>query len=123
MSSSNDLRALPKLKPAIKKRWLKALRSGDYKQARSVLRTADEGFCCLGVLADVVKDDAGLKLEWSESGEPSIDGSWLGLGGRISAHVTDVYFPDFGPLVSRNDGGEVKPQSFAQIANIIERRM
>jgi hypothetical protein len=35
------------------KRWVEALRSGKYKQGRGVLRTSDNAFCCLGVLADV----------------------------------------------------------------------
>jgi len=38
----------------IKTRWLKALRSGKYKQGRYALRTkSDNGFCCLGVLCDL----------------------------------------------------------------------
>ena len=43
--------------PDVKKIWLKALRSGEYKQAkRAMCRVDGEGaysFCCLGVLADV----------------------------------------------------------------------
>lgn len=31
-------------------KWLKALRSGDYKQGNGHLKTADNKFCCLGVL-------------------------------------------------------------------------
>lgn len=38
--------------PANKVEWLEALRSGRYKQDCGYLRTHD-GFCCLGVLADV----------------------------------------------------------------------
>lgn len=36
----------------IKEQWVKALRSGDYKQGKTRLET-DEGFCCLGVLCDL----------------------------------------------------------------------
>lgn len=32
--------------------WLEALRSGKYKQAKNTLKSADGGFCCLGVLCD-----------------------------------------------------------------------
>jgi len=38
------------------KRWIKALRSGEYKQAHGRLRrwrNGEESFCCLGVLADI----------------------------------------------------------------------
>lgn len=38
--------------------WIKALRSGDYRQAREALRTSSEsgdvvGYCCLGVACDL----------------------------------------------------------------------
>lgn len=38
------------------KRWIKALRSGKYDQARGRLRTPD-GYCCLGVACDLLKDE------------------------------------------------------------------
>lgn len=49
------------MKKAIKKRWLEALRSGEYKQGRNYLKATDKNgvdrFCCLGVLCDLyVKD-------------------------------------------------------------------
>lgn len=38
----------------IKKLWVAALRSGDYKQGRSRLRNSyDNKFCCLGVLCNL----------------------------------------------------------------------
>ena len=40
------------------KRWVAALRSGEYKQARHALKT-DTGFCCLGVLCDLAAKDGG----------------------------------------------------------------
>lgn len=40
------------MKKEIKKLWIKALRSGEYKQIRDKLRK-EEGFCCLGVLCDL----------------------------------------------------------------------
>jgi hypothetical protein len=46
-----------KLRKPVKKAWLKALRSGEYKQARySLRRETPEGgykYCCLGVLCDL----------------------------------------------------------------------
>ena len=41
-------------KPIIK-RWIKALRSGEYKKTKGYLHD-DEGFCCLGVLCDIELD-------------------------------------------------------------------
>lgn len=38
----------------LKAKWVKALRSGKYKQQTSGrLKTTHEGYCCLGVLAEV----------------------------------------------------------------------
>lgn len=48
------------MKKSIMKRWVKALRSGKYKQTGGFLRDGD-GFCCLGVLCDLAKNDTGLK--------------------------------------------------------------
>lgn len=40
--------------------WIKALRSGDYKQTRGTLKD-NKGFCCLGVLCDLAAKDGGSK--------------------------------------------------------------
>jgi hypothetical protein len=42
-----------KMDPAIKTDWIKALRSGEYKQTKEALRK-EGGYCCLGVLCDVI---------------------------------------------------------------------
>src|SRR4051812_10826866 len=39
--------------PAVKARWVAALRSGEYAQGRSALRTAVDKYCCLGVLCEL----------------------------------------------------------------------
>lgn len=36
----------------VKEKWLKALRSGEYKQGYGCLKSGDE-FCCLAVLSDI----------------------------------------------------------------------
>jgi hypothetical protein len=46
---------LPKLNPELKAKWIEALRSDRYKQARTALhKIKGGGFCCLGVLCDVI---------------------------------------------------------------------
>ena len=42
--------------PELKQKWIDALRSGKYQQARSQLRSG-EGFCCLGVLCDITNTE------------------------------------------------------------------
>ena len=44
--------ALTKEQLAFRKKWLAALRSGEYEQATGELRDA-VGFCCLGVACDI----------------------------------------------------------------------
>jgi hypothetical protein len=34
-------------------KWIKALRSGEYKQSKNALQS-NQGFCCLGVACDVI---------------------------------------------------------------------
>lgn len=48
------------MKKGIKAKWVKALRSGKYIQSASRLRT-DRGFCCLGVLCDVIDNTKWVK--------------------------------------------------------------
>ncbi len=39
---------------SIKNKWVKALRSGEYKQGSGQLKDSSPLFCCLGVLAQIV---------------------------------------------------------------------
>lgn len=49
----------------IKEQWVAALLSGEYQQTKNVLHDS-EGFCCLGVLADLyLKETGGL---WESDG-------------------------------------------------------
>lgn len=51
------------MKKAIKKRWVEALRSGEYEQGRMKLRnkgTESDTFCCLGVLCDLAVQDGAI---------------------------------------------------------------
>ena len=51
------------------KKWVKVLRSGDYKQGRKALkRKTSEGceHCCLGVLAELQVEDESLGVKWSD---------------------------------------------------------
>lgn len=44
----------------LRKRWVAALRSGKYEQGQSCLRSGGDEYCCLGVLCDIVINDARL---------------------------------------------------------------
>lgn len=51
--------------PSVKKKWVKALRSGDFKQTDSGLKLETDdgvfGYCCLGVLTELYIEDHNLK--------------------------------------------------------------
>lgn len=62
---------------SIKQKWIDALRSGNYSQSKHYLRRKDisgrsEGYCCLGVLCDIVDPegwDVGTEFGFRHQGE------------------------------------------------------
>lgn len=118
-----------------REKWVAALRSGDYAQAKTVLRRGDR-FCCLGVACDVYRQefpeldlswkpeftdpDSGLTLEHETNdltfmgrvaGLPDAVRDWLGL--RDDLGRFDRY-PEYG-LAALNDHGA----SFDTIADLV----
>ena len=99
--------------------WVKALRSGKYRQGTHVLRSpVDETYCCLGVACDLyadLEDNQMAKWEddtaWTFLGHvctmPNQVGRWLGIKPKSS-------FSQY--LSARNDSGE----TFEKIADHIE---
>ena len=67
------------MKSEIKERWLTALRSGKYEQSKDALKSP-EGYCCLGVLCDVVKGD--LNINWENFDTITHDSIYEILGER-----------------------------------------
>lgn len=56
--------------PVIKRRWVKALRSGEFKQEREQLvSTSGKRHCCLGVLC-VIQAKPGYEMWWPSAGTP-----------------------------------------------------
>lgn len=115
------------MKTEIKNRWVSALRSGEYSQGQSYLKTPKGDFCCLGVLCDMFLKDH--NREWVEDsrGEPYFKTEtcseyhhlprevyeWAG----ISSFSPTVKTPEGEiELVTLNDEGV----SFNEIANYIE---
>lgn len=123
------------MKEDIKRRWLKALRSGEYKQSRTYLKS-ENGFCCLGVLCDILQkdgvtawtelksEDGGVKhsfcLVRDEKGYMSsqADTSAIALPAGVCKYV-DMYGM-MGDLMMRND---ILKDSFETIADFIEANL
>lgn len=100
------------------KKWVDALRSGEYDQTRNYLRT-DDGYCCLGVACEVAIEN-GVRLkavykdglwEYARNSEvlpPSVQ-RWLGLAADDGAYARWT-------LAEKNDEG----RPFDEIADVIE---
>jgi hypothetical protein len=101
----------------IKRKWLKALRSGKYKQGTGALRS-DGSYCCLGVLCDV----AGAEWVGSEDGDAAAwAGQWSAQDLPASLRIhTGLSWPDTHHLMVMNDECE---ESFSAIANWIEKNL
>ena len=75
------------LKQKTLKAWIKALRSGKYKQTYSVLSDSKARYCCLGVLCEV----AGLNYEEDRDGNKIYD---FGITGIKCLHsAIDIPYP------------------------------
>ena len=109
----------------IKKRWVKALRSGKYGQAQEVLFDGEKNFCCLGVLCDI----EGMG-DWVKD-EPSL--SWIfkpddrSLGESDAGELPPWFLANVG-LTSREQDqlielNDTYGNDFNQIANWIEANL
>lgn len=112
----------------VKRRWIRALKSGKYTQTQGCLKD-DFGYCCLGVLTDLYLKDTGQK--WKESGGEFKPGNlkgcdilsrtvaeWAGLGRRLDPKTsTTDPFGDVLTLSELNDSG----YTFEEIAEIIKK--
>lgn len=117
-----------------KEKWVAALRSGEYAQTRGRLHTKD-GYCCLGVLEDLVAKEKGDEWHLSKSGRCFLIGAeensdvlrrstmelvkLRDVNPMISSEETFPSLPRRSTLASANDSG----YNFEQIADIIESQL
>lgn len=119
------------MKPEIKAKWAKALRSGEYSQGRLSLRSS-EGFCCLGVLCDLHSQETGVPFNidynyrWNYRGErkilPEEVMDWAGLKSN-NPKLSRPYLTPAGrhaeSLAEMNDN----QATFEEIADVIEGQL
>ena len=112
------------MKYNVMKKWVKALRSGDYKQGRETLCTSDQ-YCCLGVLCELASkenicdktenlfDSSNIEYDEHDDVLPQSVRDWSGMktdsGDRLGKRIS---------LLALNDTNRY---SFERIANIIEK--
>jgi hypothetical protein len=114
------------MKADIKAKWLKALRSGKYKQGKERLQTTAGRFCCLGVLCDLHAQATGAKwgeregapvygkLEDAPYYLPPVVQRWAGLKDKRCTLPESAEWEDLGDA---NDSGK----RFSTIAKLIEK--
>jgi hypothetical protein len=96
------------------KKWVKALRSGKYKQTQGCLYDG-YGYCCLGVACELAKKEGIIEdYDGDMSFPPIAVQNWLELS-SMDGELPDSY--THGSLIDYNDEGS----SFKKIAQIIER--
>lgn len=129
---------------SFKQMWVRALRSGKYKQATGALRNED-GFCCLGVLCDVYDSDKWKeptpKVDWEDESDDE-DYKWIyeHHGDNYAFEATEVlpvHITRIAGLAAQNPevpygvGGTMTQlavindsgATFAQIADLIETHL
>lgn len=112
------------MKEAIKRKWVKALRSGRYKQGSSALKNDKGEFCCLGVLCNV------MRVKWRENdwGDfiPHIEGKPVGQTMSPAGYLGNGLLRKVGmanstqqKLAEMNDHGS----TFKEIADFIQKHL
>lgn len=115
----------------VKKLWIDDLRSGKSQQCRSYLRKVD-AFCCLGRLLDVLHPDGwrgrvGVGHDHVKSKGPFSDVlsdaflQKVGLDYQFMIDLANANDGNDGPLTPRDANGMLRPATFAEIADIVER--
>lgn len=123
----------------IKKEWVAALRSGEYKQGRKTMRNKKDEFCCLGVLCEVSRrsgigrwergHDAYYFVTVSDIDEyyeyylpPYSVQNWSDLShnGKLPKPVDGRNGKLYGNLAALNDEAGY---TFEQIADVIEEQL
>ena len=107
--------------------WVKALRSGEYKQTRGQLRNEDS-YCCLGVACDLYSKHVLKKDAWRQYKTSVLSYTFLGQGGALPIQVIKWLGirGDYGELkggttlMKMNDDPSLE-EGFETIADVIEK--
>lgn len=122
-----------KLPKKIKTKWLKALRSGKYKQGRyAVYNPKEKSFCCLGVLQHVTMGGNCELKKYNYHSSNSLAGApslsyWNSIGAKVNesrAHPGKVGDAQVKALIRMNDGtADAAACNFAKIADYIDKNI
>lgn len=109
----------------VKTKWLKALRSGEYKQTTGSLREKGNAFCCLGVLCDLYARETEGVSEYVKSGHGwCFKGKYGDRAGTILLSEvrewSGLLRPQEYDLITLNDA---RNWGFDRIADYIEKNL
>lgn len=103
--------------PELAKRWSTALRSGEFEQTSQRLHD-DRGFCCLGVLCQVIDPE----IYWDAMDDEDLESVDLPSHVDIIAELPEH---EREHLAALNDGrvdGGSEPKTFKEIADFIDSK-
>lgn len=109
----------------LKRKWVEALRSGEYKQGVGYLRDDENHFCCLGVLCDISRegtwkeDNDGWNFKVKDKSSRSMDTE---LTDEFADKI-ELDLDDMNTLIGMNDGDGRPAEPFSKIANYIETNL
>ena len=112
---------MKKLPKAFKTKWLKALRSGKFKQARRQLRENGK-YCCLGVAVAVHSAKYAKSSQNDYRSEPTKNSVPRGVLPALNQLIPETYDSEspMGVLINLNDSED---WSFKRIATWIEKNL
>lgn len=58
----------PRIDPDVKAKWVAALRSGEYRQGKKMLKTPEGSYCCLGVYCAITGVRESLQMQFVATG-------------------------------------------------------
>lgn len=111
----------------LKAKWVKALRSGEYRQAQQILRAnnGSKQMCCLGVLCNLVDPTKWIEGEFTnrETLEPCrfayVDDSQTAMPPEMVFRASGLSRAAAIYLAKKNDSGA----SFHELADYIEQNL
>lgn len=110
----------------LKAKWVAALRSGEYKQGIGAMRSADDGYCCLGVLEMVAEGKVETDTFGNSLCYPTAEFARRhNVVGGIDSIASKVNFiltiNGRRSTASEHNDSPYRPATFLEIADAIER--
>ena len=113
------------MNPKLKQKWVDALRSGRFRQTHGQLKARNGACCCLGVLCQI----SGVQWVWrSDHGEPAYfagDENRNYLPRQLAQEIglNRTCQTDLALMNDGDDIQDIRPHSFAEIADYIEENL